>query len=285
MNNWSDYGGAYATAVYTKTNAGAVVLRGAIKNSGSFSSGSVIATLPVGYRPQHLITFGVEITGNDSASIKIDTDGSVIASTNTNATITALDGITFMPTGTYTPITPLQNGWVTHSDPGVPPLGYAVDSVGRVFLQGSISSGTTTSGTVVADLPSSPNISVTPKLIVAIRSGCSGSNEMNVGTEISLRGGCVGSALFPVLMYYPNAAAAPWLPMSLVNGWVVYGAASNATPEYTKVVDGIVTLKGLIKSGSTSNGVTLFNLPVGYRPGGTLTFSSVCDDSPCRIDI
>jgi hypothetical protein len=193
--------------------------------------------------------------------------------------------MTFMPAGTYTPITPLQNGWVTHSDPGVPPLGYAVDSIGRVFLQGTISSGTTTSGTVIANLPSSPDISVTPKLIVAIRSGCSGSNVMNVGTDITLRGVCVGSALFPVVMYYPTATAATWVPMTLLNGWIVHSPTTNATPEFTKASDGVVTLKGLIRSGTTTNGVVLFTLPAGYRPSATLIFSSVCDDSPCRIDI
>jgi prepilin-type N-terminal cleavage/methylation domain-containing protein len=301
QNGWSDYGGSYATGGFTKTSSGAVVLKGLLKRTGSVVLDETIAVLPPGYRPytgiqsSHLHSFNVVITGNATATIKISQDGEIIASSDVNATATSLDRIVFMPNagsggfgfgGTNFTSVPLLNGWDNRSEYFEPKFGYKVDSLGRVFLQGSLSPGTDTANTVIAELPtSSPDISVTPKLIIGMRSGSNGYTGINVGSSLTTRGDPFGTALFTQAMYYPDAAGASWTTMSLTNGWVVYNASSNATPQYTKAADGIVTLKGLIKSGTTTNGVVLTTLPVGYRPSGIITLATICDDLPCRIDI
>jgi prepilin-type N-terminal cleavage/methylation domain-containing protein len=293
-NGWSDYGSTYETGGFTKTSTGAVVVKGFLKRSGSVVDGETIAVLPSGYRPytgpdSFLYTFMTGKTGNDSASIKVSSSGEIIASTNASATATGLNGITFMPSTaslgqSFTPLTPLS-GWSNRS-PLEPSLGYRVDTLGRVFIQGSLDPGTTTSGTDIATLPtSSPDISVSPKLIIGMRAGCNGYTGINIEAVIETRGNCLGSSLYTQTMYYPNAAGASWSAMSLDNGWIPHGVGSNASPEYTKASDGIVTLKGLIKSGSTSAGVILTTLPAGYRPGATTTFASICDEVDCRIDV
>jgi prepilin-type N-terminal cleavage/methylation domain-containing protein len=299
QNGWSDYGGSYATGGFTKTSSGAIVLKGLLKRTGSVVLDETIAVLPPGYRPYtgiqsaHLHSFNVAITGHETATIKISKDGEIVASNSVNATATSLDRIVFMPNagsggfggGNFTSL-PLLNGWASRSQYFEPELGYKIDSLGRVFIQGSLDPGTTTSGTDIATLPtSSPDISVTPKLIVGMRAGCNGYTGINIGTELETRGNCLGTALFTQTMYYPDAAGASWTTMSLQNGWVVFNSTSNATPQYTKAADGIVTLKGLIKSGTTTNGVVLTNLPFGYRPSATITLASICDELPCRIDI
>jgi hypothetical protein len=57
------------------------------------------------------------------------------------------------------------------------------------------------------------------------------------------------------------------------NGWSPYSSGeSGFTPRYTKTVDGMVILQGLITGGSmsTGNGLTGFQLPVGCRPTATI---------------
>lgn len=64
-----------------------------------------------------------------------------------------------------------------------------------------------------------------------------------------------------------------WVEASslLVNGWVNYGSTWE-TCAYRRV-NGVVYLRGLIRSGTTSSGgggipYRFFTLPVGFRPGG-----------------
>lgn len=298
QNNWSDYGGSYSTGGFTRTSTGAVVLKGLLKRSGAVVSGETIAQLPhPTYYPDtytgaeiRTYTFMGAISGSGpSSSIKLTSDGKIIASTDVSATATSLSQIAYLPsTATsgddFTALTPIS-GWANRASTE-PSLGYRIDSLGRVFLQGSLDPGTITSGTDFALLPtSSPNISVSPKLIVPLRAGCNGYTGINVETALTTRGNCLGTALFTQTMYYPDAAGASWTTMTLKNSWVVFNATSNATPQYTKSADGIVTLKGLIKSGSVTSGVVLTTLPPGYRPSATLVFANICADAPCRIDV
>lgn len=59
---------------------------------------------------------------------------------------------------------------------------------------------------------------------------------------------------------------------SLLNGWVPFTA--NETIRFIKSVDGIVTLFGTVKDGTTTSGTPLFTLPVGFRPSTVIR-------SPC----
>lgn len=50
----------------------------------------------------------------------------------------------------------------------------------------------------------------------------------------------------------------------LQNGWVGY--TGTETARFIKSVDGLVTIAGSIKNGTTTNGTLLFTLPEGFRP-------------------
>jgi hypothetical protein len=84
-------------------------------------------------------------------------------------------------------------------------------------------------------------------------------------------------------IYYPTSYAG-WTNLTLQNGWVVYSSTFNS-PQYTKGSDGLVTVKGLIKSGTATNGTVIANLPAGYRPSKKLIFSSVANSHHARIDV
>ncbi len=51
VNSWKDFGSGFNTGGYRIDALGRVWLRGAIQNSGTITDGSVICTLPSGYRP------------------------------------------------------------------------------------------------------------------------------------------------------------------------------------------------------------------------------------------
>ena len=64
-----------------------------------------------------------------------------------------------------------------------------------------------------------------------------------------------------------NASQPSWTALTLQGAWVAYGSPF-ASPAYYKDTVGIVHLKGLIKSGSS----TIAALPSGYRPSEDLCF-------------
>jgi hypothetical protein len=66
------------------------------------------------------------------------------------------------------------------------------------------------------------------------------------------------------------------------HSWVNNGGGA-ATAAYRKFPDGLVKLKGLIKSGTL--GLTAFTLPVGYRPSTTHYFGVGCNVGTGAIGI
>lgn len=76
-----------------------------------------------------------------------------------------------------------------------------------------------------------------------------------------------------------------WIAPTLLNSWVNYGAPYN-TAAYMRTDDGLVLLRGAIKSGTTTAGTVLFTLPVGFRPaGGTIEFATVSNGAIGQIDV
>jgi hypothetical protein len=99
VNSWVSYGGTFATPGYRKNNFGEVELRGMVK-SGVTTNGTVIATLPAGYRPTSDKAYSV-ICNNGTADvigyISISTGGSIIFKSGAN-TYLSLDSIPPIPT-------------------------------------------------------------------------------------------------------------------------------------------------------------------------------------------
>ena len=67
-----------------------------------------------------------------------------------------------------------------------------------------------------------------------------------------------------------------WTAPTFQNGWVDYDNG-YAEPGYTRDAAGIVRLRGLIRSGSTVDGVLAFTLPAGMRPQGRRLFACSTD--------
>lgn len=67
-----------------------------------------------------------------------------------------------------------------------------------------------------------------------------------------------------------------YIAPTLLNGWVNYGVG-GATVGFFKDKFGIVHIKGLVKSGTTSTATVIFNLPGGYRPLEDQQFATVSE--------
>lgn len=74
-NSWANYGSGYSTAGFMKDPHGMVKLRGVVQSG---SSGTVVFTLPAGYRPGATCIFAaVNVNGGGSSTVSVNTSGQV----------------------------------------------------------------------------------------------------------------------------------------------------------------------------------------------------------------
>lgn len=94
LNLWVNYDTAnYANPQYAKDSEGVVHLRGVIKD-GTATAGTVLATLPVGYRPTKRHVFAI-VASEAIEVVDILTNGNIVLSTAAGATFLSLCGLTF----------------------------------------------------------------------------------------------------------------------------------------------------------------------------------------------
>ncbi|HMH69873.1 MAG TPA: hypothetical protein VK502_00585, partial [Candidatus Saccharimonadales bacterium] len=282
QNGWNDFGAQFAPASYTKTNTDIVMLKGIIKD-GTTTGDTVVCTLPVGYRPTARIMFQVA-SNNGPARVDVFPTGEVAINFANNAWL-ALDTINFVASTASYPWTPLprSNGWLNF-DSGFSQIQSNIDSLGRVHVQGLLKSGTNTDPTTVATLPvgsQSPQFSFIP---AAGGGGTFNYTVINNNRTISTKGVVNSPVWYSIQsMFYP-ASFGSWNPLTLQNSWTLFDPAYS-TPQYAKGTDGIVKVKGMIKSGNTGAGIVIANLPVGYRPKETLLIHSVAWGAYARVDV
>lgn len=92
VNSWINYGAPYDVAGYRKDSFGFVHLKGLIK-SGTATAGTVLFTLPAGYRPGATGLFDAQSNGS-LGRVDVNSSGQVTIQVGTNAWI-SLNGITF----------------------------------------------------------------------------------------------------------------------------------------------------------------------------------------------
>ena len=85
------------------------------------------------------------------------------------------------------------------------------------------------------------------------------------------------------------ANAVGWTAPTLLNSWVNFGSG-YANAGYRKdPATGLVYLRGMISSGTTTNGTVILNLPAGFRPANAILapqlFSNGSAELFCRISI
>ena len=98
VNGWVDFGGGYAPGAYLRDSNGWVHLRGMIAN-GAVTAGTVLATLPAGYRPAAVELFN-GIASGVVCIIQVDAFGNVgIPAAVASNLYISLSGISFATHG------------------------------------------------------------------------------------------------------------------------------------------------------------------------------------------
>lgn len=279
-SSWNPYSSVYSTPAYTKTRAGVVVVKGMIKKPTALVVGEIAATLPVGYRPSGQLMFPSMASGNTPARVDVTASGGISLSSGSSEAWTSLETIRFVPDGRYTrTIVPtLLSGW-TNRGGSWAPASHVLDDEGRVSTQGLLTIGTNSDGTDVFTVPAGRNSA--EYYHMAARSTSSGGVGIT-GTVIETKG--VGSDYLSFNMMYHASGSGTWTNLTLAAGWVFYGGGFT-TPQYTKGSDNIVSLKGLIRSGTTTAGTTITTLPVGFRPKERILYTVSSLNVNSRVDI
>jgi hypothetical protein len=288
QNSWAYYGTPYNTAQFTKTSSCRVFLKGLIK-SGTATSGTVIGNLPAGFRPLSRLVFQVATSSNTAGRIDVAANGDIAIMAGSNAWI-SLDTVSFVPTScnyTWNEL-PFYNSW-TNWGPDATYGSYEnvhalMDNLGRVNMQGLAKAGTTTANTNINKL-GDVSSTYTPPASLIIPAGGSGWSEFQVvGSttgEVQKVGAQTSAYMGLQALLYPGATGS-WSSPSFQNSWVNYGGGWP-TLQYTKASDGVVTIRGLVKSGTI--GAVIATLPAGYLPPGQELLAVSSSDLFGRIDI
>lgn len=92
LNNWVRFSSQFAPPQYTQTIDGFVLLRGVI-STGTATAGTILFTLPAGFRPEyHVMLSTVSDTG--SSRVDVETTGNVVIQSGGNTSF-SLDNIQF----------------------------------------------------------------------------------------------------------------------------------------------------------------------------------------------
>lgn len=283
QSDWTDYLGTYNPIGVTKTSAGVVKVKGLVKKASAPAQYDVIGILPAGYRPSGRLIFSGITSPGDMGRIDVYPTGEIVYIYGSGSWL-SLETISFIPAGTSYTRTgfTFANGWTNYGSP-FENASFAVDSIGRVHIQGLVRPGTITNGTQIAT-----NITPRPSryMHVPARSDPQGSIGVDQTYGVVAKGsGTVNGHLALHTMWYPSTFAG-WSTFTLGAGWVDFDNTFFTGAGYAKGSDGIVRMKGLIKNGATANGTVIGNLPAGFRPSARVLTEQDCNPNvECRVDV
>lgn len=294
-SGWACYSGAtYPCPSYTISDAGVVLLRGLAKDG---ANGTSIFTLPSVFSPNKQIIFAGINGGTSNARLDVRTNGEVLWTqiSGANSGFVSIDSVRFLSQSDANPswLTAAYGpSWVTYGGSYGTPQ-YVKDSVGRTHVYGLVKSGDPNTGNTIVGVGTSgyqpasagiwPNVTY-PNADATYQSNSSGNMTARY----------IGSTNWMAIasMYHPSSTPATYTAPSLQNSWINYGS-SYQVAGYTKASDGIVSMRGLIKSGTVTSGTIITTLPAGYCPDKRLLFTTegiqpangYADQVVARIDV
>jgi hypothetical protein len=292
QNGWTRYDSrqssdidSYSPVTVTKSSAGWVVAAGMF-GGGNGALNTVVATLPVGFRPPYKMFF-TAVASSPNVILQVFPNGvvtiigSAIAGGGNWVTF---GSIMFNVNLSYIPMS-LVSPWVSPDQGAFGPASYAKDAYGIVSLSGVVNGGTLNTNAWTA-----------PAGYTGM--GASGSESHLLGTGY---GGGIGyvvnaavtgttrprvspnGVVLSGIKYASAGNTLEWNTItSFMNGWGNYGGAFP-TAQWALRPDGLVQLRGLIVGGGM--GTIAFRLPAGVRPNQRLLLPSLSGDVLGRLDI
>jgi type II secretory pathway pseudopilin PulG len=296
-NDWDCYQPTettWACPSYTLTDSGLVVLRGLA--TGGANSTSVF-TLPSGLRINQEQIFPSWVA-DDFGRVDALPDGRImkylgpagyVALDNVRYLAVGTPGITWNTASIYT-----VNGWSAYGGSYQVPR-YTMDGSGRVHIVGLLtgSSADLAAGQGMISFGSGyspPTAAIYP----GIASSAYYANQVNSTNALVARSQGAANGWDSLgAIYYPSGTSVTQTNLPLQNSWVNYSTASYNGAQYAKGPDGVVSLRGLIKSGVTTRFTSVGTLPAGYRPakrllfmtGGINTTGGYAGQIPARLDV
>lgn len=268
----------HAAPSYTKTSTGLVSVSGMLK--GAVSANGLIATLPDGFRPAHLTEFAT-LNNDGHVVLWVYPDGRIVSPNALHANYTSLNSIVFPSAGTVEYFNGVSaSGWTVSGQ-----FGYGMDRAGRVWLRGDLYKNPATHNEVAATFPEGYRPAFDQHFVT--HSAIATDNGLRrVNKDGTLRYYGVKSGAGYVHMkqnFWHHAEVSGWVNAEMTGNWVQYGGNDFPPASYRKDADGVVTLRGLMKSGTL--GDTAFKLPVGFRPKEQMLSITSAGDQVARVDI
>lgn len=264
-NSWRSYTLVNGVPTFTdpmvqRLHTGIVVLSGLIQG-GTITSGTVIATLPVGFRPDTFMMMPV-LNGNNQRGITIQPNGQIILRGSFIDSFITLDGIAFPAAGvaTWTDIGAAGSGssfggtWVGQAPGTYGAPGYWKDPYGLVWLRGLVTGGnTTTDNNVIANMPVGYRAELQQHHIACSSDGF-GLVGAHSTTGIVWKNGSFGTSfvsLAGITIVTPEQSInGNWYSPPFFNSWGNYDPASFPSAAVTRRKDGLGLAKGLIRNGT-----------------------------------
>ena len=284
-NGWVDYDTInYQSGSFTKTVSGIVKLTGVIKN-GNAANNALIATLPQGFRPAKRMIFAADSNGV-AGTLTVDANGEVRVKQWINATWLSLSQVTF-PTEilNWRDVT-LLNGFTVGLDYQVGPPQFAIDAYKRVWFRGAAikTGGNPAADTTMFVLPTEAKVGITHHVLMPTLDGSSnfGHGDFLPAGDVRWKTGSATTHMAFGGIMIPDVTNT-WSSPTFQGGWLNYDAASFTPAGYYKDADGVVHVRGLVRSGAINS--TIFNLPAGYRPSKTIIRENSSNQAMGRVDI
>jgi hypothetical protein len=298
---WQNYGEevgdqAWAEASMVRLPSGIVQLSGLIRG-GTVTSGTVIATLPVGYRPDSNMIF-LTSNGDVIRGLAVKSNGQISAEAGWTSTYISLDQIVFPAAGvaTWTDVgsggSSYANGWTAFNTATWGQPGYWKDPYGFVWLRGVVGGGTTaTDNTNMIALPASHRADLEQHMVTVSSNvyglvGAKTTDGVNwkTGTSstwISLCGVTIRTSDAVTQNVWWGPAETGMYNAPLQNGWTYTGAFT--IPSFAHREDGLVIAAGLARSGTSGTYIMrLHEDTIPYRHRLTMTGANL---ATARVDI
>lgn len=275
QNGWTNYGGQWDTASYTKDADGFVHLSGLIADTNG-GGAETLFTLPVGYRPTATLIYLVETNTAVVGRIDIFPDGQVYIQSG-NRVYLSLSGITFSTTDVgWTPVT-FESG--SNYGNGYQTVQYTKDRHDFVHLRGLINGATLSPILFTLPVGYRP-----PTQSLQTQQGCATSARFDIEAGGGTRQYSGSACWMAVDGLTFKTSDAGFINAALQGTFSNY---NNGYPpvSYYKDSEGFVHIRGLVQ-GSAAGGTLIFGLPPGYRPAQYEIFATISSGyAPARIDV
>lgn len=271
----------FCAPAYTKIG-GIVSLQGLLQAGTTYSANTVIANLPVGYRPDTNMIFTCMEAGT-AKNVRVFSNGDVVLGAGFAGSWVSLDNVVFPAAGTatWTNITTFENSWTDYGDAAYGTARYWKDSYGVVWFAGLVRPGSW-GGVRVFTLPTDHQSDKIQHHLVANAEGVCVTRIRNDIGGVDIYGGSGTWVSLAGLVGYTASSRTllSWKYPRTQNGanW----GTSYPNVGYAQRPDGLVHMQGLH---NPTNGTKVFLLPRSAAKEQKQLRAQVGNDVYCRLDI